>query len=159
MLTLRKKQLWDIISLLKDVNSELWGKNCENLEFRIVRVYCPIYTSVFILVYTGVFTAFLIRSPSTLITKNACHMTIQVQQWAWRHCLHGRQGYTEQMWAAMSLFSKVSVLVRLAYIEMQLQRFQTKTGSAAFSKVSVFECRIRRSSVNDRHNHSKSYAF
>ncbi len=41
------------------------------------------------------------------------------------------------------------------YTETQPQSFQTKTGSAVFSKVSV----KRQSSVNYRRNRSKSYAF
>ncbi len=45
------------------------------------------------------------------------------------------------------------------YTETQPLSFQTKTGSPAFSKVSVFEGRKRRSSVNDRRNRGKSYAF
>ena len=39
------------------------------------------------------------------------------------------------------------------YTETQPWSFQIKTGSAAFSKVFVFE------GVSDRHNRSKSYAF
>ncbi len=38
------------------------------------------------------------------------------------------------------------------YTETQPQSFQTKTGSAAISKVSVLEGQKRQSSVNDRHN-------
>ncbi len=45
------------------------------------------------------------------------------------------------------------------YTETQSRSFQTKMGSAAFSKVSVFEVRKRQSSVNSRRNLSKSYAF
>ncbi len=45
----------------------------------------------------------------------------------------------------------------LVYTETQPRSFQTKTRSAAFSKVSVFDLFERRSSVND--NRSKSYAF
>ncbi len=43
--------------------------------------------------------------------------TSRVQQWAWCNCLHGHQEYAVWMWAS----------------------FQTKTGSAAFSKVSGFD--------------------
>ena len=45
------------------------------------------------------------------------------------------------------------------YTETQPRSFQTKTGSAAFSKVFIFEGRKCRSSVNDRRNCSKSYVF
>ncbi len=45
------------------------------------------------------------------------------------------------------------------YTETQPRSFQSKTGSAAFSKVSVFEGGKRQSSVNNRCNSSKSYAF
>ncbi len=44
------------------------------------------------------------------------------------------------------------------YTETQPRSFQTKTGSAAFSSLS-FRPRKRWSSVNDRCNRSKSYAF
>ncbi len=45
------------------------------------------------------------------------------------------------------------------YTEKQPRSFQTKTGSAAFSSVLDFEGRKRRSSVNDKRNHSKNDAF
>ncbi len=44
------------------------------------------------------------------------------------------------------------------FTETQPQSFQTKTGSAGFSKVSIFEGG-KMSSVIDRRNCSKSYAF
>ncbi len=44
------------------------------------------------------------------------------------------------------------------YTETQPRSFQTKMVSAAFSKV-CFRPRKRQSSVNDRCNRSKSYAF
>ncbi len=45
------------------------------------------------------------------------------------------------------------------YTETQPRSFQTKTGSVAFFKSLSFQPRKHRSSVNDRRNRSKSYAF
>ncbi len=44
--------------------------------------------------------------------------------------------YAERMWAATDCFQKSPFWS--VYTETQPQSFQTKTGSAAFSKVSVF---------------------
>ncbi len=45
------------------------------------------------------------------------------------------------------------------YTETQPRSFQTKTGSAAFSKFSVFEGRKRWSNVNNMRNRSKRCVF
>ncbi len=55
--------------------------------------------------------------------------------------------------------SQAIVFKSLSFGPFTLNFHWTKTGSTAFSKVSIFEGRKRQSSVNDRRNRSKSYAF
>ncbi len=57
-------------------------------------------------------------------------------EWGLCYCLHGCQGYTVRIGQPHHRFQKS--LFWSVFTEMQPQSFQTKTGSATFSKFSVF---------------------
>ncbi len=84
------------------------------------------------------------------------HTYLWVQQWAWCYCLHGVKDTQRECGQPRHRFQKSPFWY--VYTETQPLSFHTKTGSAVFKSLG-FRPRKHRSSVNDRRNRSKSYAF